>query len=275
MDSFHKPSALSFDSNTLENWRRFRQQFNIYITASGSEKKDDAVKIAILLNFAGEDAIEVFYTFQFAEGDEKKLNKVLEQFEQYCNPRTNVVFERHQFWQITQKDSETMDQFVTRLKNKVKTCEYSSPVDDMVRDKFVFSIRDLQVKERLLREERLTLEKAISMERASEASKEQIKSMGPKEQNIESPTVNEIRAGGGKQESNPPRRPGSGSHKGKCTFCGSSHSRGSCLALGKRCDYCQKRDHLPRFAGKDCEILAGKGYTQSMNRRVATTKPIF
>ena len=158
MDSFHKPSALSFHGNTSENWRRFKQQFDIYVTASGSEKKDDAVKIAILQNFAGEDAIEVFNTFQFAEGDEKKLNKVLEQFEQYCNPRKNVVFERHQFWQITQKDSETMDQFVTRLKNKLKSCEYPSPVDDMVRDKFVFSIQDLQVKERLLREEKLTLE---------------------------------------------------------------------------------------------------------------------
>jgi len=52
-------------------------------------------KIAMLLNFAGEDAIEVFNTFQFAEGDEKNLNKVLKQFERYCNPRKNVVFERH------------------------------------------------------------------------------------------------------------------------------------------------------------------------------------
>jgi len=175
MDSFHKPSALSFDGNTSENWRRFKQQFDIYITTSGSEKKDDAVKIAILLNFAGEDAIEVFNTFQFAEGDERKLNKVLEQFEQYCNLRKNVVFERYQFWQrhVTQKDSETVDQFVTRLKIKMKSlksCEYSSPVDDMVRGKFVYSIRDLQVKERLLREEKLTLEKAISMARASETS---------------------------------------------------------------------------------------------------------
>ena len=71
-----------------------------------------------------------------------------------------------------------MDQFVTLLKNKVKSCEYSLLVDDMVQDKFVFSIPDLQVKERLLREEKLTLEKAISIARASEASKEHIKVMG-------------------------------------------------------------------------------------------------
>ena len=97
MDSFHKPSALSFDGNTSENWRRFQQQYDIYLIASGSEKKDDTVKIAILLNFAGEDAIEVFNTFQFPEGDEKKLAEVFEQFERYCNPRKNVVFERYQY----------------------------------------------------------------------------------------------------------------------------------------------------------------------------------
>ena len=97
MDSFYKPSALSFDRNTSENSRRFYQQYEIYLTASASENKDDTVKIAILLNFAREDAIEVFNTFQFPDGDEKKLDKVLEQFERYCNPRKNVVFKRYQF----------------------------------------------------------------------------------------------------------------------------------------------------------------------------------
>ena len=73
-DSFHKPSALNFDGNTLENWRRFKQQYQIYLTALGSEKKDDSIKIAMLLKFAGEDAIDVFNTFQFPEGDEN--NKI-------------------------------------------------------------------------------------------------------------------------------------------------------------------------------------------------------
>ena len=230
MDSFHKPSALSLDGNTSENWRRFKLQFDIYLTASGKGNKADEVKIAILLNFSGEDAIEVFNTFQFAEGDENKLDKVPEQFEQYCNPRKNVVFERYQFWQITQKDFETVGQFVTRLKNKLKSFQYPSPVNDMLRDKIVFSIRDIQVKERLLRDEKLTPKRVISMARSSEASKEQIKDMGPTGQNKGNPTVNEIRAGGGDRlKKNPSRRPRpcSGLRKGKCTFCGSSHSWGS------------------------------------------------
>lgn len=132
MDSFYKFSVLSFDGNILENWWRFKQQFDIYVIVLGSEKKDDVVKIVILLNFVGEDVIEVFNIFQFVEGDEKKLNKVFEQFEQYCNFRKNVVFERYQFWQIIQKDFEIVDQFVICLKNKVKFCEYLLLVDDMV-----------------------------------------------------------------------------------------------------------------------------------------------
>ena len=85
--------------------------------------------------------------------------------------------------------------------------------------------------------------------------------MGPKEQNIENPTVNKIRAGGGdRQKKNPSRRPrpGSGSRKAKCTFCGSSHLWGSCPAFGKMCDYCQKKDHFANVCRKRLRDSGGK-----------------
>ena len=74
----------------------------------------------------------------------------------------------------------------------------------MVRDKFVFSIRDLVVNERILRDEKLTLDKAICMARASEDSKEQIKAMAPKEHSNENTSLNEVQYGG-KQKKNSPR----------------------------------------------------------------------
>ena len=115
-----------------------------------------------------------------------------------------------------------MDEFVTRL-----------------RDKFVFSIRDLAVKERLLRDKKLTLEKAICMARASEASKEEIKAMAPKEHSNENPSLNKIRYRG-QQKENSSRRPGSSptSQQGNCKFCGSSNSWGSCPAFGHAKDRC-------------------------------------
>ena len=113
--------------------------------------------------------------------------------------------------------------------------------------------------ERMLIDERLTLEKAICMARASEASKEQIKAMAPKEHRNENPSLNEIRYGG-KQKKNSPRRPGSGptSQQGNCKFCGSAHSRGSCPAFGKTCGYCREKTILLACAERNCKIVAGK-----------------
>ena len=159
----------------------------------------------------------------------------------------------------------------------MKSCEYSSPVDDMVRDKFVLSIRDLQVKERLLREEKLALEKAISIARASEASKEQIKAMGPTEQNIENPTVNEIRAGSGRQEKilRVDRDQVRAHEKGSARFVALLTRGDLALLWAKRVITARSEIILQMFSERGCGILAGKRYTHSLNRRAVATKPIF
>ena len=48
----------------------------------------------------------------------------------------------------------------------------------MIRDKVVFGVRDERIKERLLREADLTLNKALDVCRAAETSKQQIEAMG-------------------------------------------------------------------------------------------------
>ena len=66
----------------------------MYLTVSGKEKNEDSIETAILLNFAGEEALEVFNAFQFLKGDEKKLDRDFKQLEAYCSCRKEVVFER-------------------------------------------------------------------------------------------------------------------------------------------------------------------------------------
>ena len=143
-------------------------------------------------------------------------------------------------------------------------------MDDMVRDKFVFSTRDLSVKERLLREDKLTLEKAISMARASEASKEQVKAMGTKEQNDENPSVNEIRAGGttGGDKQKQARKRSSAPFVVLLT-------RGDLAQLsGKRVIIARKKVISRVFAERECGTLAGKLCTPWLNRRAVIMKPI-
>ena len=138
MEIYNKPSQLSLVGNLAENWRRFKQQFEIFLTATNKNDDDADVKVAMLLNFAGEEAIELFNTFTFtAVKDSKDLTIVIETFRVYCNRRFFFVYERYIFWKTVQID-ETIDMFITQLKQKIRACEYPGNIqDDMVRDKMV------------------------------------------------------------------------------------------------------------------------------------------
>ena len=75
--------------NLKENYRKFKQQFQIYLTAAGISNLEEEVKCATLLHVIGPDAIKIFNTFRWSqEGDtprdDKKLDKVLSKFEIYC-----------------------------------------------------------------------------------------------------------------------------------------------------------------------------------------------
>jgi len=67
-------NQLKLEGNMRENWKRFKQLFDIYLLASGWNKSDDR-KIAILLNLIGEDALEVYNTFKRQVNQEHMMMK--------------------------------------------------------------------------------------------------------------------------------------------------------------------------------------------------------
>ena len=96
MDKFNQPEPLSFEGNVAENWRRWKQRFQIFMTATGTDTMGDEVNSATLLHFAGPEALEIYNTFTWTvEGDKKNISKILEKFEEYCTPRKNITWERH------------------------------------------------------------------------------------------------------------------------------------------------------------------------------------
>ena len=151
-----------------------------YFDAAEVAKKEKVTQVAILLHSAGPEAQDVFQTFVF---DEKEGNKkdvvadVLKKYREHCEPRKNEVYERYKFWQRDQKESETVDQWATDLRILMGSCEYDCCKDKVLRDKLVFGVADKRVKERLLRESKLTLDKALDICRAGETSKVQFQAM--------------------------------------------------------------------------------------------------
>ena len=71
--------------NLRENYRKFKQQFQIYFTAAGISYSEEEVQCATLLHVLGPDAIKNFNTLRWNQegdtpGDDKKLDKVLSKF---------------------------------------------------------------------------------------------------------------------------------------------------------------------------------------------------
>ena len=109
--------------------------------ASGKIKEKEDVQCAILLHVIGKEAMEIYNTFQFAtDEDRTKLDVLKSKFEEYMNPRKNNVFERYRFREYKHQEGETIDQLITELKTRAKSCKFGDQYDSMIRDRIVFGV---------------------------------------------------------------------------------------------------------------------------------------
>lgn len=145
-------------------------------------------------------------------------------FERYCNPRKNLTFEIHSFFTRNQQEGETIDAYVTELRNKASRCEFADLKDGLIRDRIVCGIKNDSVRARLLRELHLSLEKCVDICRAAEISATQLKEL------TEEKLIHTIKSEDKPGKSDTGKREKTGTNV--CNFCGYRHQRGRCPAYG-------------------------------------------
>ena len=169
------PPLEIHDPQAAEKWKKFRLAWNL---ATGLNDKTEPVQVATLLTVIGEESREVFSTFTEwdSDGDQAKIQPVLKKFEQYCEPHRNVPFERYRFNRRIQEAGETYDQYRTALRKLAEGCDFQTITpDEILRDRLVFGVKDAKVRERLLRETKLTLAKTDEICHAAESMLTQLK----------------------------------------------------------------------------------------------------
>ncbi|XP_048747335.2 uncharacterized protein K02A2.6-like [Ostrea edulis] len=238
------PSALTLHGNLKENWRRFQQQFQIYLSASEIGKKGEEIQANTFLHIIGPDALEIYNTFTWAEaGDEKKLAKIIEKFTTYCNPKKNVAYERHIFNRRSQNPGEKIDAYVTELRILAKSCEFGDLHDSLIRDRIVCGIASDSVRRRLLRECDLTLDKTMDICRAAETSDNQMKTFV--ESKSTEQKIDAVQKRGGKKFGATNKT--EIKHIQNCKKCGKSHALKKCPAYGQTCHECGKPNHYAKM----------------------------
>ena len=116
------PSSLDLSNgNVAENFRRWKRQLNLYLTASGAYKLGGERQTAFILHCAGSEAINVFDQFSFAKSEDSKDPEiVLEKFQEYCCHRESEVFHSFKFWNCAYRSP--FDSFVTELRTIADQC---------------------------------------------------------------------------------------------------------------------------------------------------------
>ena len=87
------PAALNLKNtrDASRTWKKFKQSWMIYETASGTVSKDPAVRLATFLHVAGEDAVEKYNGFTFnSEEERSSLEAVIAKFDKDCQSTVNV-----------------------------------------------------------------------------------------------------------------------------------------------------------------------------------------
>lgn len=243
------PAPLEIhDPNAAEKWKKFLLAWNNYSLATELNKKTEGVQVATLLTVIGEEARDVYSTFSdWAEADDdQKIQPVLKKLGEYCEPRRNIPFERYRFNPRVQEPGETYDQYRTALRKIAEGCDFDTITpEEILRDRLLFGIRDNKVRERLLRETKLTLNKTDEICRASESMLAQMKVVG----NTGVPVpVNAV--GQGKKFQPSQQKKGKYAIPKECGNCGKEHDatkKELCPAHGKACRKCGKLNH---FAAK-------------------------
>ena len=84
---------------------KFLMQFEINLVAKGKDSKPDKLKVNLLLNCAGPEAIEEYSHFVYNEGEDKEcFADVCSKLKEMCEGGRNVIYERLVFNQRNQKE---------------------------------------------------------------------------------------------------------------------------------------------------------------------------
>ena len=225
-------------SGIAARWERWLRALELFVEGKGITNHNQ--KKALLLHTAGTSVQDIFFTLPEEIEGVNSYVKAVSALKKHFKPQANVPYERLVFRETKQSMSETIEQYVTRLRQKAHTCDFGDSCEEQIRDQVISGCVSHNLRLKLLQKGReSTLSQVREIARVMEdAEKEAGEIEGWKE-------VNQVLANGKKSG----QYVKSGTGKIKCYRCGLEGHKSmdkSCNAWGQTCRLCKGKDHLER-----------------------------
>ncbi|XP_062578034.1 uncharacterized protein K02A2.6-like [Saccostrea cucullata] len=246
-----EPSQLN------QAWKRWHRSFELF--AVGKGVSDAEQKKALLLHCAGPEVQDIFYTLNVEQaGDNDNVYTLaVKTLDKHFENKVNVPYERYVFRKILQTESETVEQFITKLRQQAVYCDFTNQ-DEQIRDQVIEKCRSHKIRAKLLEKGKdLTLEQLRTIAATFEMTETQARHMDTE---IVA-SVNRIQGHREKTDKQKHRF-----QDKKCFRCGREGHFAkdvSCPARNKECRKCGKVGHfikccLTKKPGKGKPTKGGK-----------------
>src|SRR3989442_2361033 len=146
------PPALKLRTGEIAvNWNRFKSMWSNYEMATDLTAESKEKRTAVLLTCIGNEAYDVFQSMVFSEESHRQdIDRVIKAFDDYCIGETNVTYERYLLNKRVQEPNEPFDSFMTELRRLVKSCDYGTLEESIIKDRIVIGINDGSTRRKLL-----------------------------------------------------------------------------------------------------------------------------
>ena len=159
-----------------DTWDNYVARVNQFFVAN--DITDDNKKKAILLTSVGARTYKLICSLtQPVEPASKTFAEIVTVVKEHQSPKPSMIVQRFKFNSRVRKAEESVRNYVAELRKLSEHCEYNNQLEDMLRDRLVCGIGNVQIQTKLLSEKSLTFKKAFDMAVAMETASENSKSI--------------------------------------------------------------------------------------------------
>ncbi|XP_018403221.1 PREDICTED: uncharacterized protein LOC108780125 [Cyphomyrmex costatus] len=246
---------LDFNLGT-DDWELYTERLELYFTANDIEEEK---QVPVLLTKVSADTYKLIKDLCApTKPKDKTFDQLVKLVKDHLCPKPSEAMERCKFHQTQQAATETISEFVARLKSMATHCSFVDLSSAMC-DQLVCGLRNHAIKAILFREEKLTFDRAFKLATAAESAEKNATSTNqspnseihalsyqrPKFQRGRSAYRGRGKGRGNRGGAQQAWRGQQQAEQSNCYCCGQpNHFARNCTHRYDTCNFCKRRGHI-------------------------------
>lgn len=242
-------SIEQFNIKKPQYWVSYKERVEFYLDGNAIEENQ---RKAVFLSICGPELFELARSLCAPVNlKDIALKQVWEKLDSHFVPSEPEIARRIVFERCNQDENESAAEYIAKLREIAKECNFEDKLEERLRDRLVGGIKDQAVQKRLLMEKKLTLTQAIQLITTAETSDKHVTVIRNGNYNGEAgSSVQAVQKYKKNKQSYEKRHEGKTNNKVynniSCFRCQGPHTAKVCKFKEAKCNFCKKTGHIAK-----------------------------